>query len=176
MEKIKVEAEGGELVLENGDSMAIIPKNKRQEALDYLKNGCNDCLQELINSLPKAEDYAQDGTVIKKENNPPDLESMSKVLTERNKNLNWVQRGINPENFPTIKNEDGSFSTHRLAYSTDDKGQALIYPTIIQNEEGNLIELGDDEAYEYARKTNTFMIVPNEKLAEYYSQNGLIKH
>ena len=31
-------------------------------------------------------------------------------------------------------------------------------------------------AWEYARKTKTAMVVPNVKLAEYYSQNGLIKH
>lgn len=63
MQKIKVEAEGGELVLENGSSMAIIPKNKRKQALEYLRNGCNDCLQDMINSLPRAKDYAEDGTL-----------------------------------------------------------------------------------------------------------------
>lgn len=55
--KIKVEAEGGELILENGSSMAIIPKHKREEALRYLKNGCEDCLQSLIDALPRAQDY-----------------------------------------------------------------------------------------------------------------------
>lgn len=64
--ELRVEAEGGELVLENGTAMAIIPKNKREEALEYLKNGCNDCLQNLINTLPKAEQYAEDGTIIEK--------------------------------------------------------------------------------------------------------------
>lgn len=81
MQKIKVEAEGGELVLENGSSMAIIPKNKRKQALEYLKNGCNDCLQDMINSLPRAKDYAENGTLI----TPPDFEAISKALTQRNK-------------------------------------------------------------------------------------------
>ncbi len=60
----KVNAEGRELVLRNshGD-MAIIPKKYRQEALDMIKEGCHDCLDNLISTLPKVKDYAKDGTV-----------------------------------------------------------------------------------------------------------------
>lgn len=61
----KVEAEGGELVLSNNNgSYAIIPKDKREEALGYLKGGCNDCLNSLIQELPKMSDYAEDGTLV----------------------------------------------------------------------------------------------------------------
>lgn len=176
MKNLKVEAEGGELVLTNGESYAIVSKNKRSEVLEYLREGCQDCINSFVSSLPKNSDYAEDGTLIVSQPPPIDYELMSKVLTQRNSNLNWVARGINPESYPKIANEDGSFSTHRLSYATFDNGEAVIYPTIIQNEQGMLEELDEDEAYEYAMRTKTFLTVPDEKLAEYYSQNGLIKH
>ena len=108
--------------------------------------------------------------------NPIEFEAMSKVLSERNKHLNWVERGLNPDNYPKIDNGDGTFSTHRLAYSTGDEGEAYVYPTIIQNDKGKLEQLNDHAAWEYAVKTKTAMRIPNVQLAEYYSQNGLIKH
>ena len=108
--------------------------------------------------------------------NPFEFEAMSKVLSQRNKHLNWVDRGLNPDKYPKIDNQDGTFSTHRLAYSTGDNGEAYVYPTIIQNDKGELEQLDDNAAWEYARNTKTAMRIPNVKLAEYYSQNGLIKH
>ncbi|MCA9495374.1 MAG: hypothetical protein KC589_00390 [Nanoarchaeota archaeon] len=108
--------------------------------------------------------------------NPIEFEAMSKVLSQRNKHLNWVDRGLNPDKYPKIDNQDGTFSTHRLAYSTGDNGEAYVYPTIIQNDKGELEQLDDNAAWEYARETKTAMRIPNVKLAEYYSQNGLIKH
>ena len=53
---------------------------------------------------------------------------------------------------------------------------ANILRTIIENDKGELEQLDDKAAWEYAKKTKTAMTVPNVKLAEYYSQNGLIKH
>jgi hypothetical protein len=114
---------------------------------------------------------AADGLVVN-----PEYEAMSKVLSQRNKHLNWVERGLNPDNYPKIENKDGSFSTHKLAYSTGDNGEAYVYPTIIQNDKGELEQLDDTAALEYAMKTKTAMTIPDVKLAEYYSQNGLIKH
>jgi hypothetical protein len=61
----KIEAEKGELVLqsENGD-VAIIPAKYRYEALGMVEDECWKCLNDLINSLPVMEDYAEDGTLI----------------------------------------------------------------------------------------------------------------
>jgi len=101
---------------------------------------------------------------------------LSNVLNQRNKNLNWVDRGLRPADYPVIENEDGSKSTHRLAWSSGNKGEGYVYPTIIQDENGQLKELTDDEAWEYANKTNTLMEIPSQRLADYYSQQGLIKH
>lgn len=65
-----IEAEGGELVLQNdnGDTI-IIPKNKREKALKMLQENDYSGIDELASSLPYMEDYAEDGTLI------PDLET-----------------------------------------------------------------------------------------------------
>ena len=118
---------------------------------------------------------AEEGLVVNNDN-PIEYEAMSNVLSQRNKSLNWVERGLNPNNYPTIDNGDGTFSTHRLEYKTGDNGEAYVYPAIIQQEDGSLKKLTSDEAWKYAKDTNTAMRIPNVKLAEYYSKNGLIKH
>ena len=59
-----IEAEGGEMILRNsaGD-YAIIPKHLRQEVQQLLSNGCYDCIDSIVNSLPTKSDYAADGLI-----------------------------------------------------------------------------------------------------------------
>ena len=61
---IKVEAENLELILENshGDK-AIIPANKRDWVKQKLSEGCHSCIDDLVETLPIASQYAQDGSV-----------------------------------------------------------------------------------------------------------------
>ena len=62
---INVEAEHNELILENsnGDKV-IIPANKRNWVKQKLSEGCNGCIDSLVETLPVAVDYAEDGTVV----------------------------------------------------------------------------------------------------------------
>lgn len=61
---INVEAEHNELILENsnGDKV-IIPANKRNWVKQKLSEGCHGCIDSLIETLPVAADYAQDGSL-----------------------------------------------------------------------------------------------------------------
>lgn len=61
---IKVEAEHNELILENshGDKV-IIPTNKRNWVKQKLSEGCHSCIDSLVETLPVASQYAQDGSV-----------------------------------------------------------------------------------------------------------------
>lgn len=61
---IKVEAEHNELILENshGDKV-IIPANKRNWVKQKLSEGCHSCIDSLVETLPIASQYAQDGSV-----------------------------------------------------------------------------------------------------------------
>ena len=104
-------------------------------------------------------------------------ELMSKVITERNKDKNFVQRALNPSDYPAIINEDGSETTHLMGLSIDQEGNPYIMPTVIQNNLGLLQKLPDeDAAVEYAKKTGEGIAIPDIQLANYYTQNGLIKH
>lgn len=62
---IKVEAEHNELILENsyGDKV-IIPANKRNWVKQKLSEGCDGCIDSLVETLPVTADYAEDGTVV----------------------------------------------------------------------------------------------------------------
>src|SRR5574343_201095 len=61
---IQVEAEGGELIIRNGNSdYVIIPKKYRLEVQDMIKENCHDCIDKLVETLPVMEDYAQDGSL-----------------------------------------------------------------------------------------------------------------
>ena len=61
---IKVEAENLELILENshGDKV-IIPANKRNWVKQKLSEGCHGCIDSLVETLPVAADYAEDGSL-----------------------------------------------------------------------------------------------------------------
>ena len=103
-------------------------------------------------------------------------ELMSRVITQRNKDKNFVQRALNPNEYPYIVNNDGSRTTHLMQYSTDNNGNAFVSPTVIQNELGLLSKLTPIEAMQYGIKNKEEIQIPNVQLADYYSSNGLIKH
>ena len=69
---IKVEAEHNELILENshGDTV-IIPANKRNWVKQKLSEGCHACIDSLVETLPVASQYAQDGSVMPKSKYKP---------------------------------------------------------------------------------------------------------
>ena len=62
--KIEVNAEHNEIILENshGDKV-IIPANKRNWVKQKLSEGCHGCIDSLVETLPVASQYAQDGSV-----------------------------------------------------------------------------------------------------------------
>lgn len=63
-EGIKVEAEGGELVLRNnfGD-YAIIPKDSRDKVKKLIEEECWSCIDDFVKDLPTYNDYAQEGSL-----------------------------------------------------------------------------------------------------------------
>jgi len=61
---IDVNVEDGEIAIRNshGD-LAIIPKDKRNWVKQKLSEGCHGCIDSLVETLPVASQYAQDGSV-----------------------------------------------------------------------------------------------------------------
>jgi hypothetical protein len=87
--------------------------------------------------------------------------------------LNFEQRVLNPSAYPKIQNDDGTFSTHRMAWGGGD-GQFMAYPTIIHDGKA-LQRLDDQAAYEYAVKNKEFRSFSNEADAKAYAEGGYKK-
>lgn len=65
MKNTNIEVEGGEILIQSKEGhYAVIPAKHRLEIIDMVKDGCNDCINNYIQSLPKDSDYAEDGTVV----------------------------------------------------------------------------------------------------------------
>ena len=59
-----IEVEGGEIAIRNSNGdLAIIPKNKVNWVKQKLSEGCHDCIDSLVETLPVASQYARDGSV-----------------------------------------------------------------------------------------------------------------
>ena len=88
-----------------------------------------------------------------------------------NKDKEFVNRILNPQQSPpVIQNNDGTISSHLMAYSGIDGGRGVVYPTIV-NVDGKLTKLGDRDAIEYAKRTGEAIIFKTEKEAEEFSLN-----
>ncbi len=89
-------------------------------------------------------------------------------VLQQNKDLNFVQRLYNKDQYPTIKNEKGGYSTHRMASSDN-----LAYPTIIYDSETKkLKQLSGEEARQHALKTGEFIEFSNPYQANDFANNG----
>lgn len=89
--------------------------------------------------------------------------------------LNFEKRILNPSSYPSVPNDDGSISTHRMAYGETD-GRYVAYPTIIQPKKTNqLVQLNDREAFEYAMNSGEFRSFKTEEEAKSYSEGGYKK-
>jgi hypothetical protein len=109
----------------------------------------------------------------------PEYSAMSKVISQRNSHIPWVQRGLLPDDYPKLKNKDGSESTHVLSAEVDDKGDWYVFPTL-ERENDKWVDMRTEgypkEAFDYAKKNKSAIKMPSKEMALYYSRNGLIKH
>ena len=138
-QNINVEAEGSELILRNkaGDHV-IIPKKHRLEVQDMIKEGCHNCIDALVDTLPVMEDYAEDGTMIpqdppKGDNiifSPEDIKKIQDTIRnmaqieEKGKDVYehyvryinspmYKERWINMEGSKDENDNEGLFSAHK---------------------------------------------------------------
>lgn len=90
--------------------------------------------------------------------------------------LNFEQRILHASKSPSLKNKDGSVSTHRMAWGeVDDK--FVAYPTIVQDPKTKkLKQLGDREAFEYAMQTGEYREFSTPDEASAYADNGYKKY
>ena len=97
------------------------------------------------------------------------------VIIDPNTQLNFEQRVLYPNKYPRIQNSDGSYSTHKMAWtSLGDK--FIAFPMIVQTKDGNLMEFIDpSKAITYALENKEFREFLDAKEAESYATNGYKK-
>jgi hypothetical protein len=94
------------------------------------------------------------------------------AIVEQHKDKNFVQRIADPQKVPAIDLGGGMTGTHMMSYATDDKGGAIVYPEIIQDQStGNLVRLGRNEAKAHAIKTGEFIPFGKAADAEWFGKN-----
>lgn len=87
------------------------------------------------------------------------------------KKITNFERRIATMNSPKalkLKNSDGSYSTHSMAYASTDRGY-IAYPTVVEMNKGTLTRLSSDVAVKYALATGEykqFKPRPKGKIAE----------
>ena len=78
MKNTNIEVEGGEILIQSKEGhYAVIPAKHRKEVMDMVKDGCDGCINNYIQTLPKDSDYAEDGTVFPTQREPITLISPS---------------------------------------------------------------------------------------------------
>lgn len=161
---IQVEAERGELLVRNshGD-IAIIPRDKASKVRELLSSGCNDCIDNVVSSLPTLKHYAQDGTVI-----PNDR----KILLYTGKDSRYDVKTMAPRK-GVRQNDDGSNSTHLMSY-TSAGNKYYAYPTLFQNGDKwvQLDDKNDFAAFKEAQKRKEVFEFNTEKEAADFAKGS----
>lgn len=119
----------------------------------------------------------------KKEYADPGLDAMSKVLVERNKNLNFIDRAKNQNAYPSVQtkslrgfeNEDPTQrSTHLMVNGYDDRSKKFMaYPSLeYDNKSRQLLDKGPD-AYGNWPTPSEEIQTTGGSLASYFSEKGM---
>jgi hypothetical protein len=100
----------------------------------------------------------------------------AKAAVENNRDIPFVKRMIDPDIAKPIKNEDGSVSTHKLAWGSTDDGY-VVYPTVqtFVNPMGQaeLQEIEDkDQAYNRAKATGNVLRFDSEEEAKSFADGA----
>jgi hypothetical protein len=162
--KIDINAEHNELILKNshGDH-TIVPANKRDWVKRKLSEGCHDCIDSLVETLPVASQYAQDGSVY-----PPD-----KKVQVYNGDVKYNVKSLAPR-VGSRRNEDGTESTHLMTYSSGDN-KYYAYPTLFQNDKQEWQQLDDKDdwaAFKEAKRRKEVFEFDDEKSASDFAKGS----
>jgi hypothetical protein len=159
-----IEVEGGEIAIRNshGD-LAIIPKDKRNWVKQKLSEGCHNCIDSLVETLPIASQYAQDGSIY-----PP-----NKKVQVYNGDVKYNVKSLAPR-VGSRRNEDGTESTHLMTYSSGDN-KYYAYPTLFQNDKQEWQQLDDKDdwaAFKEAKRRKEVFEFDDEKSASEFAKGS----
>lgn len=101
----------------------------------------------------------------------PTYNPKARQWIDDNTKLNFEKRILNPSTSPTLKNPDGSYSTHSMAWGGGD-GKFYAYPTVVEAPDGSLIRLPDEAAYFHAMDSGEFREFTTPEDADAYASGG----
>ena len=96
---------------------------------------------------------------------------------EQQNPLFWERMSGKDKNY--IVNPDGSFSSLLMAWSTDEKGNAIVFPLVQYNDSGELQIFSEDEAFQRAIKNKDYVIMSPEEAEDFtsnYKDSEKLKH
>jgi len=105
----------------------------------------------------------------------PDIDEdswiISKILGEH-QDKQFVQRILNPADYPSIIDEKSKQSMTHLMSWGDYKDQFIVYPEIIYNANTkSLKRLSRSDAYNYAVKTKEYIPFKSKEEADWFTKN-----
>lgn len=101
---------------------------------------------------------------------PTDSSRVASILN-LHKEKNFVQRVLNPSQFPTMQLGQGVKATHLMGWANVD-GKYIVYPTIIQDKKTKkLKQLSANDAVKYAMDNNEYIPFDDSQSADWFSKN-----
>lgn len=104
-----------------------------------------------------------------------ELEARARGIVQANTHLNFVQRMLHPKDWPYIANPDGSYSTHLMMSSADDKGP-FVFPSIVWDDKTQTLKKFSEEdwrgAAHHAQKTGELIRFDTPQEAEWFGTHG----
>lgn len=179
-----IEVEGGEIAIRNshGD-LAIIPKNKVNWVKQKLSEGCHTCIDSLVETLPIASQYAQDGSWFPSWMNPKNwgvtdytdkgdfntAYSTARKAGEKEFLFNGKRYNTNYKGTPQQQLKETGITNDRLGIKTDrsDKAYNYVKPSVYLSKEDVNQQLKN-----YFNSKNRFDNAEINKLRKEYIEEG----
>lgn len=169
MKKQNIEVEGGELLIQSKEGhYAVIPAKHRQEVMDMVKDGCDDCINAYIQTLPKEADYAPDGSLF------PDWDKVK----------NKIKATLNPKNWgvPDYSDKgsrDAAYAAAKKAGEKEFMWNNKRFNTLQKNLPGERITQRDDFSGNFLSKKANEVAGGNPNRDKFFGENfilGIIGH
>lgn len=166
---MKVEVEGGELAIKNGNGdIVIIPKKYRIEVEDMIEEECWGCIDKLVSTLPNIADFAQEGSVIPK--NPilesiytryPAFKNMGTVTLHPDSNFTKDKTGVGDIEYFGNENEGRQSVIYENGYEYKHPKpgtHGIVYNPETNNEQNIMLDMlhGMTKDETYAKHRNEF--------------------
>lgn len=145
------------LVVKNG--MKIPTADDINRVKDMLKKPTFEPIWEDVPVFKKG------GKAEEKKKEPRSIEELIQYAKEQNPR--FVQRMTEPLKYLDLGN--GDHATHIMVWDTDDQNQAYVYPTVMEDKEGNLQDY-KDEAPLVARERGDYLIMSPEEAELFTTQ------